>query len=399
MKKVLIAGGLSLLVAACAARAVPGGGHSPRGTVILSIVGTNDLHGGVRPRDGRGGLAMLGGYLKNLRAVRARDGGAVLLIDAGDMFQGTLESNLGEGSSVVAAYNALGYTAAAVGNDEFDFGPVGAAATPRTPADDPRGALKARAGEARFPFLAANLIDTGTGAAVRWPNVQPTAVVQSAGVRVGIVGVMTRGALTATIASNVVGLSIAPLADAIRTHATALRAQGAQVVVVTAHAGSRCSQFDRPEDLSSCDRDGEIFAVARGLPRGLVDAIVAGHSHAPIGHQVEGIPITEAYSSGRAFGRIDLTIDRAAGSVINRRSFPPVDLVAGEYENAPDFVATGGDGILTAVIPAGGFSIDYGAPLTRDVFVDYLSRFKGPLREGPLRESGTKNLDSNCGRM
>ena len=47
---------------------------------------------------------------QNLRAARARDGGAVLLVDAGDMFQGTLESNLTEGASVVAAYNALGYT-------------------------------------------------------------------------------------------------------------------------------------------------------------------------------------------------------------------------------------------------------------------------------------------------
>ena len=81
----------------------------------LSIVGTNDLHGGILPRDGRGGLALLGGYLKNLREARARDGGAVLLIDAGDMFQGTLESNVTEGASVVAAYNALGYTAAAIG--------------------------------------------------------------------------------------------------------------------------------------------------------------------------------------------------------------------------------------------------------------------------------------------
>ena len=335
MKKVWVAAGVALLASACATGSVPDGGQPAPGMVTLSIVGTNDLHGGVRARDGRGGLAMLGGYVKNLRAARARDGGAVLLIDAGDMFQGTLESNLSEGVPVVAAYNALGYTAAAVGNHEFDFGPTGPAATPRAPDDDPRGALKARAREARFPFLAANLIDAATGAAVRWPNVQPYAVVESAGIRVAIIGVMTRGALTATIASNVRGLSIAPLTETIRTHATALRAQGAQVVIVTAHAGGRCSEFDRPEDLSSCDPNGEIFAVARELPRGLVDAIVAGHSHATVGHQVEGIPITEAYSNGRAFGRIDLSVDRAAKTVVRKRSFPPVDLVAGEYENAP----------------------------------------------------------------
>ena len=132
------------------------------GTVTLSIIGTNDVHGGIVPRDGRGGLAVLGGYAANLRAARARDGGAVLLIDAGDIFQGTLESNLSEGAEVVAAYNALGYAAATIGNHEFDFGPVGSAATPQQPSDDPRGALKQRAAEARFPFLAANLIDAAT---------------------------------------------------------------------------------------------------------------------------------------------------------------------------------------------------------------------------------------------
>ena len=326
---------LALLISGCAARTTPDGGGAPRNTVTLSIIGTNDLHGGIAARDGRGGLAMLGGYAGNLRAARAQDGGAVLLIDAGDMFQGTLESNLGEGAPVVAAYNALGYTAAAVGNHEFDFGPAGPAATPRTSADDPRGALKARASEAKFPFLAANLIDTATGSPVRWPNVQPSVIVEAAGIRVGIIGVMTRGALTATIAANVRDLSIAPLAETIRTHATALRAKGAHVIVVTAHAGSRCTQFDRPEDLSSCDIDGEIFVVARQLPRGLVDAIVAGHSHAPIGHKVEGIPITEAYSNGRAFGRIDLVVDRTRKSVVSTRSFPPRDLVPGDYENAP----------------------------------------------------------------
>ena len=66
------------------------------------------------------------------------------------MWQGTLESNLGEGAAVVDAYNAMGYTAAAVGNHEFDFGPAGPAAIPEQPGDDPRGALKLRIAEAQF---------------------------------------------------------------------------------------------------------------------------------------------------------------------------------------------------------------------------------------------------------
>ena len=66
-----------------------------------------------------------------------------MLIDAGDMFQGTLESNLQEGAPVIAAYNLLRYDAAAIGNHEFDYGPVGPAAMPTAPGDDPLGALKA----------------------------------------------------------------------------------------------------------------------------------------------------------------------------------------------------------------------------------------------------------------
>ena len=333
LKKTLTAICLILLVSGCAPRREPA---EPAATapafVTLSIVATNDLHGGVLPRDGRGGLALLGGYLKNLRAARARDGGGVLLLDAGDMFQGTLESNLTEGASVIAAYNALGYAAAAVGNHEFDFGPIGPSATPRSSADDPRGALKARAAEAKFPFLAANLVDA-TGRMPGWTNVHPTAVVQAAGVKVGIIGLMTSSALTATISSNVGGLSVAPLAETIRAHATALRGQGAAVVIVTAHAGGRCSSVDRAEDLSSCEPSGEIFTLARALPRGLVDVIAAGHTHATIAHQVEGIAITEAFSGGRAFSRVDLSIDRRTNTVTGKRSFPPRDLCAREDPN------------------------------------------------------------------
>ena len=100
----------------------PGAPH----LVTLSIVGTTDLHGFVFPRNGRGGLAVLAGFLNNLRAARKADGGAVLLLDAGDTFQGGIESNLSEGALVVDAFNAMGYAAAAIGNHEFDFGPVDA---------------------------------------------------------------------------------------------------------------------------------------------------------------------------------------------------------------------------------------------------------------------------------
>src|SRR6187401_1641467 len=73
--------------------------------ITISIVGTNDLHGRLFTGDeGRGGLTVLGGYVANLRAARATDGGGVLVLDAGDTFQGGIESNLSEGLLVVDAY-------------------------------------------------------------------------------------------------------------------------------------------------------------------------------------------------------------------------------------------------------------------------------------------------------
>ena len=292
----------------------------PPGRLTLSIVGTTDLHGRVFPSNGHGGLEQLGGYLRHLRAARAADGGAVLLLDAGDTFQGGIESNLSEGALVVDAYNALGYDALAIGNHEFEFGALDTAVG-QDERSDMRGALKAAAARARFPFLAANLIDEATGRPVEWPNVRPSTIVDTAGLRVGIVGLMTRDGLTKTLAANVEGLFTVALAPTVEAEARQLRQHGADVVVVLAHAGGGCERFDDPADLSSCDNEAEIFQLARQLSRGLVDAIVAGHSHAAVAHEVAGIPVIQAYSWGRAFARLDLTIDR--GGVVSKQLFSP----------------------------------------------------------------------------
>jgi len=298
--------------------------------MTVSIVGTNDVHGYVFPANGRGGLAVLGGYLNNLRAARAADQGAVVVLDAGDTFQGGIESNLSEGGLVVDAYNALGYTAAAIGNHEFDFGPVDTADVADLP--DPRGALKALAARAQYPVLAANLVDESTGRPVAWTNVRPSTIVtigpHGGGIRVGIIGAMTADALRLTLSVNVQGLRTAPLAGVIAEEASRLRAQGADLVLLTIHAGGRCAQFDDSNDLSSCDRASEVFRLVHDLPKGTLDAIVAGHTHAALAHIVDGVPIIESFSGGRAFGRMDLTIDRSSRRAVGVRLFQPQDLCA-----------------------------------------------------------------------
>ncbi len=308
----------------------------------IAIVGTSDLHGYVEPRtlqvrgaDGqphsvqRGGLALLSGYLENLRARKP-----VLLLDGGDMFQGTIVSNMSEGQAVIAAYNALGYHAAAIGNHEFDYGPAGPRSVPKAGSDDdPTGALKTLAKSARFPFLSANLLDKATGQPVAWPNVYPSRIVELAGLRLGIVGALTEDTPRTTNSLNLRDVTVAPIVPAVRREADKLRQQGVDAVILTIHEGANCSAFDNPRDTSSCrSNDERIFRIADDL-QGVVDAIVGGHSHAGVAHFAGEVPIVQAFSYGVAFGRIDLTFQRGPDGrwVLSRpktQVHPPIEVCA-----------------------------------------------------------------------
>jgi len=316
MRKILLTLFVALLSAACASTT------SQPDLVVITVVGSNDVHGELIARDDRGGMTTFSGYVSAVRDARSGDG-ALLLVDAGDMWQGTLESNLNEGEAVLQAFNAMGYAAAAIGNHDFDFGPVGPRSIPEDEDDDPQGALRARASQANFPFLAANLINTSTGEIVDWDNVQASTLVSRAGVQIGIIGVLTKGTLATTMAANTRGIEIGPLAAAIEEQAMNLRSAGAVLVIVVAHAGGRCTEFDDPFNTSSCHMQGEVMRVAQALPEGLVDHIVGGHINAGIAHDVNGIAITNAHKSTRAFGRVDFVVDRATGKVVERRIFQP----------------------------------------------------------------------------
>ncbi len=312
---------------------------APRAPRTLSLVGTHDLHGRVHA------LPLLAGYVENLRAARRADGGSVLLLDAGDIVQGTLESNLLEGIPVRDAYAKMGYAAVAIGNHEFDFGPVGPAATPRDASDDRRGALIALSKDAPFPFLAANILDKKTRARVTWPNVVPHVIVESAGTKVALIGVTTEETLRTTIFPNVDDLAMMPMLEAIREQAKIVREKGATVVIVSAHAGGKCKRYSGDVAADECETNSEIFELARALPKGSVDAIVAGHSHAGVAHEVNGIAIIEQHAYGVAFGRVDLTVG-PEGSVVAKKIFAPQTLCGepkasletcepGPYEGAP----------------------------------------------------------------
>lgn len=292
----------------------------------LTIVGTNDVHGWVMgqkevfPRgDIRfGGVATFAAYVQ---ALRAENPGGVLLVDAGDLFQGTLMSNLTEGSVVIEAFNLLGYDAAAIGNHEFDYGPVGPISAATQPSMDPFGALKARIGQAKFPLLSTNIYEAQTGMRPTWLPSDGSIIVERHGIKVGVFGLTTPQTPTVTLPINVASLKFRPLGSEALAAATSLRKRGADLVVAVVHAGGRCGDCSKPENLASCDTDtGEIFEMMKGLPEGTLDAVIAGHTHAQIAHVVNGTPIVESWALGRYFGLIELNVDPQTKKVIPGRT-------------------------------------------------------------------------------
>lgn len=300
---------------------------APAEPIRLTVVGTNDFHGWVSPhrtslKGGvevrEGGAAAFAGYVARLRADNP-DG--VLLVDAGDLFQGTLASNLTEGAIVIDVYNQLGYTAAAIGNHEFDYGPVGPGAVPSKPGDDPLGALKARIQQARFPVLSTNIREAASGERPAWLGNDGTKLVTAKGVKVGLIGLTTPTTPQVTNPTNVASLRFEELAPAAVEASQRLRAQGAEVVIGIAHAGGKCFPLDNPRDASACDtKDGEINGMLDALPPGTLDALVAGHTHQPMGHFLNGVPVIETTGLGRAFGVIELFVDPATRKVVPERT-------------------------------------------------------------------------------
>lgn len=307
--------------------------------IRLTVIGTNDLHGWIAPYkftsgDGTaveaGGLAAFAGYLAILRTDNP---GGTLLLDGGDLFQGTLASNLVEGAVVIDAYNYLGYHAAAIGNHDFDYGPEGPSPIASRPGMDTVGALKARLLQAHFPLLAANLYDTRTGQRPDWLPGDGTLLLSIKGVRVGIVGLATPRTSETTNRVNIASLRFGELVPETLAAVERLRTRGAEVVVAVAHVGGQCRAWDDPHDLSSCESGEEIVALLQGLPPRTLDAVVAGHTHQPMGHFVHDTPVIETPGNGRQFGVIELFVEPRTRKILkDRTAITPVIPVCAQVD-------------------------------------------------------------------
>jgi 5'-nucleotidase len=241
-----------------------------------------------------------------------------VVLDGGDLFQGTLVSNSFKGQSVVDVYDAIGVTAAAVGNHEFDWGV---------------GTLAQRMAQAKFPILVANLFKKGTRERPEWAK--PTALVEVQGLKIGIIGLATVETPTVTNPVYVADYEFADGGPIAAQLADELRAQGASLVLVVAHAGPLVGEGSKSQSPAS--GEAQRIAAACGAK---IDALVSGHHHTSVGCctrgqaqcrcgtgplTVAGVPIVQSGAKLTAFSVIELDLDESGhktGQRVNEGTLP-----------------------------------------------------------------------------
>lgn len=257
----------------------------PPDGMTLRILATSDLHMHLLPYDyladrpsDRIGLA------RTASLIEARRTGphASILLDNGDFLQGGPMGDLVARRSgtfagthpAIAAMNALGYDAAALGNHDFNFGlPF----------------LRRAVARARFPMLAANLtVRRGTDFAATCVIERELTDPQGnrLPLRIGVIGFLPPQTeewdqdLRAVMRSD-------DILDCARRLVPRLRAQGVDLVVALAHSG-----IGGPEPLPRMEHAAHALAALPGI-----DVLIAGHTH-------------EVFPGPRWRGRLGIDADR-----------------------------------------------------------------------------------------
>ncbi|MEI6286340.1 MAG: 5'-nucleotidase C-terminal domain-containing protein [Bacillota bacterium] len=246
---------------------------SADGVIKIQVLTVNDFHGALVNNAKDPGAAKLGACLF-LQKANYPD--TTLILSAGDMFQGTMDSNLLFGATDIRFMNFVGFDAMALGNHEFDW---------------KVDKIRDRAVQANFPFMAANIFDSKTKKAVNF--CQPTLLLKRDGVMIGIIGYDTIETPESTSPANVVGLNFTDPAANVEKLASELRKRGASIIIVLSHMG-----VDQNGDVLS----GEAADFAKKVKG--VDLIVSGHTHKIVNGIVNKIPIVQAYCNGRAVGDV-----------------------------------------------------------------------------------------------
>ncbi|WP_285635637.1 bifunctional metallophosphatase/5'-nucleotidase [Actinoallomurus iriomotensis] len=295
-------------------------GKGAKNSVTITVMGTSDIHSHALDwdyykdaaySDSAGnavGLARVSSLVNQIRKDRGRE--HTLLFDAGDTIQGTplgfyyatVEpfTETGQVHPMALQMNAIGFDAVALGNHEFNYGlPL----------------LDAWIKQMRAPVLAANAVHAGTDRPAYRPYIIKTMRVHGhPPIRVGLLG-LTNPGVAIWDKANVSGkLDFLDLVETAKRWVPKIRAQGVDVMVVSAHAGD--------SGLSSYTGDIPVenaaAMVAEEVPG--IDAILFGHAHIDVSERFvtnkatgETVVMSEPMCWGERLSVFDLTLTRDRG--------------------------------------------------------------------------------------
>ena len=258
----------------------------------LTILHTNDVHSHIDPfpmdgsrNQGLGGVARRSSLINQIR----QDQQNVLLVDSGDMFQGTPYFNLFGGKLELELMSKLGYEAGTFGNHEFDNGIEG---------------LLKYLDRANFPFLTANYDFSSTALAGR---TKEYTIIDKGGIRVGLtgVGIDITGLVDPNNHKGMIYLDPIPVVNRI---AKMLKEEKkCDLVICLSHLGYSYKD-DKVDDL-------KLAAASRH-----VDIILGGHTHTFLDEPSrvrnldgEEVWVNQMGFAGLRLGRLDVVFHKSSG--------------------------------------------------------------------------------------
>jgi 5'-nucleotidase/UDP-sugar diphosphatase len=292
-------------------------------TWTLVVCHSNDVHGGVDSSEASfmnpefppqlGGGASAATLIDYMRQYSHENGDGFLLLDTGDIFQGTLVGTKTKGDAVVRYMNEVGYDAWVLGNHEFDLG---------------RSVPEMLENEADFAVLSANVYDTSGGV---WKHFARPYIIKDYGkVKVGIVGITTTGTVREAFKENIRNLFFAPEVTTLAAYRDTLRAKGCDIVIAACHLGlpfDRWQAWDEVEKREKAGWKSDYAANAMELARRVpgIDVLFAGDIH--VGYQepwvdpVNHTPCFQGYGRGTNLLAVRLTFDLATKKLVGWKNF------------------------------------------------------------------------------
>ena len=274
-------------------------------TVCISVLHTTDLHGHILPTSDYDGTVDRGGLARCVTQIRRwrRQNPNSILIDVGDVYQGTDISLRNKGELMIDLFNHLKYDAWVIGNHEFDWG-----IEPFT------NALQ----QSAMPVLGANTMLEGKAAGAssdsRHPfaKVQPFIVREIEGIKVAIIGITTPGMSFWLPREFTRGIDFQHPVEAVRRAIAKANSEGADAIVLTGHMGLK-------PRTGGDDFANTVMALTSEFPD--VAAFIAGHTHQAIPSRLTNrVLFTQADHFGIHVGRVDLLFDRQSKKLLRREA-------------------------------------------------------------------------------